>query len=118
MRTKCLRAGIIVTLVIITVILSTYIVHVRNNDPVISEEEAGEILHNRLIELYKIDQWEEEVVLEQQLPHVIGDSDAYCFDLRYAESDRLIGSYAIAVDGNNVLCYDPADDEWITLEYE
>ncbi len=33
---------------------------------VISEEEAGEILHNRLIDLYKIDQWEEEVVLERQ----------------------------------------------------
>ena len=54
MRTKYLRAGIIVTLVIITVILSMYIVHLRNNNPVISEEEAGEILHNRLIDLYKL----------------------------------------------------------------
>lgn len=118
MRKKYLCIGIIVILITIIVIQSTYIVNLKMRNPVsmISEEEAEEIMQGFLIDVLKIDQWDEEVMLEPPWHGEAGDSDVHCFELRFKESDRLIASYAVTVDGKIIFWYDPADDVWVVQE--
>lgn len=116
MRKKYLCIGGIIALMAIIVILGISIGTLRKADAVLSQNEAEGILRNYLIESVQLDQWDEEAVLAQGSRSKIDDRDAYTFDLRFKESDRLISGYAITVDGNTIFWYDPANDMWIVQE--
>lgn len=110
------RLPILIIVVLMSILFACIIV-LRNGRTVMSNEEAEEILRNYLI---NNNQWEEDYILEAIDPIVrkIDNDYVYCFELRYKNTveevgSRLIGNYAITVDGNTFFWYDSANDEWI-----
>lgn len=116
MKKKYLFIGITVILAATVIGLSIYIMTLRNTAPMISVEEAGKMVQNCWMDTLPGHQWEEEFMLDRLADIEIGKSEAYSFDIRFKESERLVASYAVTMDGRIIFWYDGANNVWIVQE--
>ncbi len=106
--------------VIIIVILGIWILIFQNSVTQLSIKEAEEVLQNYLVDVNK---WRDDYILEPLDPVLgkIDNTDVYRFEMRFKDTvedvgGRLISNYVISVDGNMILWYNPANDEYVVQE--